>query len=300
MIYYLKNFPIVIGAFLIFVSLNIIFLVPAIIIGIPSLFTNNKRFKHKTGQIISQLITSFTLATKWVAHIHYGNKIIYGIPATLDENKQYITISNHQSWLDTVIIFFAIMKDSPVVILFLKENLKYVPVFGQLALILNMIFVTRNPNKSKFQKESLTKAITYYKNNPANLVCFTEGTRFTEKKHKAVQSPFKNLLPPKYYGMYLALLLLSENVDSLIDFTLVYPYESPNIFKAAAGEMTLIHAEFRKVPIPERLLDPENQLEKDFCKEVKIWVNQLWHEKDERITHLKAHYASLKKSQQLG
>jgi hypothetical protein len=48
---------------------------------------------------------------------------------------------------------------------------------------------------------------------------FVEGTRFTPAKHAAQQSPYKHLLKPKAGGLALALHVLGDRFDSLLDVT---------------------------------------------------------------------------------
>ncbi|MBP0657076.1 acyltransferase, partial [Mycobacterium tuberculosis] len=58
---------------------------------------------------------------------------------------------------------------------------------------------------------------------PFTLLNFIEGTRFTQKKRDLQQSPYQHLLKPKAGGIALALGALVDDLDAVLDMTIVYP-----------------------------------------------------------------------------
>ena len=90
----------------------------------------------------------------------------------IDNKKQYIFISNHQSALDILLTFASI----PLPIsFFAKKELFLIPLFGWAMITSGMISVNRN-NKDK-SKKSVDKAIDKIYSTNLSFLNYPEGTR---------------------------------------------------------------------------------------------------------------------------
>ena len=89
---------------------------------------------------------------------------------------------------------------------------------------------------------------------PFTLLNYLEGTRFTPEKHEQQQSPYKHLLKPKAGGLALALNILGNEIDALVDMTIVYPDGAPDYGEFWLGEVPRIAVNLRKIDIPDWVL----------------------------------------------
>ena len=52
---------------------------------------------------------------------------------------------------------------------------------------------------------------------------FVEGKRYADEKHSRQQSPYSHLLRPKAGGITFVLGSMGEQIDRVLDVTIVYP-----------------------------------------------------------------------------
>ncbi|MCE6984794.1 acyltransferase, partial [Pseudomonas frederiksbergensis] len=77
-----------------------------------------------------------------------------------------------------------------------------------------------------------------FRGKPTAIFNFAEGTRFTQAKHRQQQSPFKHLLKPKAGGVAFVLAALGEQLDALLDVTIVYPGDkAPGFWDLLSGNL---------------------------------------------------------------
>ncbi len=215
----------------------------------------------------------------------------------LRKDTSYLAVSNHQSWVDIPALIEGLNRRTPFFKFFLKKELIWVPLLGLAWWGLDYPFMKRyskaflekNPHLKGQDLEITKAACELFKRQPVTVVNYLEGTRFTEAKHRAQQSPFRHLLKPKAGGVAFVLAALGEQLDALLDVTIVYPGDK------APGFWDLLNGSIQRVivDIQVRELDPAlwaGDYEGDpvFRQTVQGWVNQLWHEKDERIEALRA------------
>ncbi|WP_239501225.1 hypothetical protein, partial [Streptococcus pneumoniae] len=83
--------------------------------------------------------------------------------------------------------------------------------------------IAKNPQLARRDLDEALRACQSLKNKPFVLLNYLEGTRFTAEKHTKQSSPYKHLLRPKAGGFALALSSLGDEIDGILDMTLVYP-----------------------------------------------------------------------------
>src|SRR3546814_21162210 len=76
-----------------------------------------------------------------------------------------------------------------------------------------------------------------FRDQPALILNFLEGTRFTEAKRQNQKSPYQHLLRPKSGGFAFTLSALGEQLHSLLDVTIVYPEGSRGFWDFLCGRV---------------------------------------------------------------
>jgi hypothetical protein len=119
------------------------------------------------------------------------------------------------------------------------------------------------------------------------VVNYLEGTRFTAAKRQQQQSPFAHLLKPKAGGVAFVLAAMGEQLDAILDVTVVYPQERiPGFWDLISGAVPRVIIDIQTRPLDPALWQGDYENDSLFRQHVQNWVNQLWTEKDRRIVAL--------------
>jgi len=120
-------------------------------------------------------------------------------------------------------------------------------------------------------------------------VNYLEGTRFTEAKRAQQGSPYRHLLKPKAGGVAFVLAALGEQLDALLDVTIVYPgNKAPGFWDLVSGSIPRVIIDIQVRELDPALWAGDYETDPVVREAVQAWVNQLWHDKDERIERLRA------------
>lgn len=214
----------------------------------------------------------------------------------LNMNGQYLVSSNHQSWNDIYVLMKAFDRRAPFFKFFIKQELIWVPVLGLCWWALDYPFMKRYSSKYLAQHpemrgkdfETTKKVCERYQNIPVTILNFLEGTRFTKVKHADTRSPYTHLLKPKSGGFALALRALGENVNSLLDVTIVYPGGAKGFWDFMCCRVPEVIVEVRQITVPHAMYVGEYESDKQFRKTFQTWIGDMWAEKDQRIGELLA------------
>ena len=212
----------------------------------------------------------------------------------LDPHSWYMVNSNHQSWVDILVLQHLLNRRIPLLKFFLKAQLIWVPVMGLAWWALEFPFMRRHtedylkkhPEMRGKDQETTRKACAKYALIPTSVMNFLEGTRFTKAKHAKQQSPYQHLLKPKAGGMALALNAMGDKFQAILDVTIVYPDGAPSFNDFLLGKVRRIVVRVRSLPIPRHLMQGDYAQDPAFREAFSQWVQQLWREKDAQITAL--------------
>ena len=212
----------------------------------------------------------------------------------LDPHSWYMVNSNHQSWVDILVLQHLLNRRIPLLKFFLKAQLIWVPVMGLAWWALEFPFMRRHtedylkkhPEMRGKDQETTRKACAKYALIPTSVMNFLEGTRFTKAKHAKQQSPYQHLLKPKAGGMALALNAMGDKFQAILDVTIVYPDGAPTFNDFLLGKVRRIVVRVRSLPIPRHLMHGDYAQDPAFREAFSQWVQQLWREKDAQITAL--------------
>jgi len=222
------------------------------------------------------------------------------VDESLDLNMQgrYLMTCNHQSWVDTTVNQYFGLTRMPLTRFFTKWELIFIPFVGQAFKILGFPMMKRhskeqiakNPALKYRDMEEARKSCEQLISQPFTLLNYLEGTRFTQDKHDQQQSPYKYLLKPKAGGLALALNILGDKIDALVDMTIVYPDGIPGYGEFWLGEVPRIAVNLRKIEIPDWVLGGNYEDDAEYRARFQKWIDQIWTEKDQLIAQMQQNF----------
>ena len=270
---------------------------PVLALGLTKLFKKSK----KVDETNINITNSWLSVNNWlIDHVLPETQWDITVDENLDLNMQgrYLMTCNHQSWVDTTVNQYFGLTRMPLTRFFTKWELIFIPFVGQAFKILGFPMMKRhtkeqiakNPELKTRDMEEARKACEQLLSQPFTLLNYLEGTRFTPEKHAQQQSPFTNLLKPKAGGLALALSILGDKIDALVDMTIVYPDGAPGYGEFWLGEVPRIAVNVRKIEIPEWVLGGNYEDDAEYRERFQNWVDDLWTEKDQLISTIKQKY----------
>ncbi len=246
------------------------------------------------------------IATRWVggnsAWMRLTQKTRWDVEGfdDLAYRGWYLVNCNHQTWVDILVLQHLLNRRIPMLKFFLKQVLIYVPVIGLAWWALDFpfmrrhsdAFLKRHPEKRFDDIEATRRACEKFALVPTSVMNFAEGTRFTPAKHRSQRSPYRHLLKPKAGALALALGVLGEKFDSLLDVTIVYPDGAPTFWQFLRGDVRRIVVRARQLPIPPELRHGDYARDPKYRKSFQHWLQAVWEEKDAQIDALLGSRAS--------
>jgi len=210
-------------------------------------------------------------------------------------DTSYLVISNHQSWVDIPALIQAFNRKTPYFKFFLKKELIWVPFLGLAFWALDYpfmkryskAFLDRNPHLKGKDLEITRQACEKFQGIPVTVVNFLEGTRFTVDKHRNQQSPYRHLLKPKAGGVAFVLAALGDNLDALLDVTILYPEGTPpGFWDLLCGRVSRVVIDVQTRDLNAALWRSDYQEDPVFRAEIQQWVSELWAQKDARLVEM--------------
>ncbi|WP_298010556.1 acyltransferase [uncultured Aquabacterium sp.] len=200
----------------------------------------------------------------------------------------YLVSSNHQSWVDILVLQKVFNRRIPLLKFFIKHELIFVPVIGLAWWALDFPFMRRKGGASARQDlEAARKACEKFRVVPTSVISFLEGTRFTPGKQAQQKSPYQHLLKPKTGGIAMALETLGDKLETLVDVTIVYPDGVPTFTDLLSGRVRNVIVTVRQVHIPENLHVAEDGTDPQYRQRLQSWINGLWDAKDAELSALR-------------
>jgi 1-acyl-sn-glycerol-3-phosphate acyltransferase len=279
-----------------------IYLLNTILLTVPLILSSFLKLLIPIKPVISILDKIIIqLATRWISN----NTFISGIfckttwdirgAEKLEKKEWYLVLSNHQSWVDILVLQTVLNNKIPFLKFFLKKELIWVPFLGLAWWALDFPFMQRytkkqlqkNPSLKGTDLERTKIACEKFKHKPVTVMNFVEGTRYTPQKHRTQNSRFENLLNPKAGGIAFVIGSMGEYIHKIIDITIVYPNGIPTFWDYISGQVNNVIVDVEIIPITDSLTgDYFNN--KEFKKSFFEWLNDLWQKKDKKIKLLKA------------
>lgn len=272
---------------------------PVLALGLTKLFKKSS----KVDETNIKITNSWLAVNNWlIDKVLPNTQWDITVDEQLDLNMQgrYLMTCNHQSWVDTTVNQYFGLTRMPLTRFFTKWELIFIPFVGQAFKILGFPMMKRhskeqiakNPELKYRDMDEARKSCEQLLSQPFTLLNYLEGTRFTPEKQAKQQSPYQHLLKPKAGGLALALSILGDKIDALVDMTIVYPDGAPGYGEFWLGEVPRIAVNLRKIEVPAWVLEGNYDEDAAFREKFQIWVDGLWAEKDQLIGKMKAQYAA--------
>lgn len=213
---------------------------------------------------------------------------------TLSRDQWYILVSNHQSWVDILILGGFFCNKIPPIKFFMKKELLWtLPIAGLCCYLLGYPMMERhsradirkNPALKGKDIETTKAACQKFKLLPTTVINFVEGTRFTQAKHDKQGAPFKHLLKPKAAGTAIVINEMVDCLAGILNVTVNYDIEKITFFNILSGNFKKISLRYELLPIPEDVLG--NYFEdRQYRSRFQRWLNNLWEGKDQLLDEL--------------
>jgi 1-acyl-sn-glycerol-3-phosphate acyltransferase len=231
----------------------------------------------------------------WMDAVSHTRWDVQGL-GPVDLRHSYLVTSNHQSWVDILVLQYQFNRRLPMLKFFLKKELIWVPVIGLCWWALEFPFMKRHsreyldkhPEKRGQDLATTRAACQRFKTNPVCVFNFLEGTRNTPAKHAQQRSPFRHLLKPRAGGIAFVLDAMGEQLHAIVDVTLHYPGGRPAFWDLLCGRIPRITVRVQQRPVPQQFLGRSYEQDEAYRTEFQQWVNQLWLEKDALLDRLQA------------
>ncbi|VEN74971.1 Acyltransferase [Candidatus Desulfarcum epimagneticum] len=207
-----------------------------------------------------------------------------------------LVLSNHQSWVDILVLQNVFSGKIPFLKFFIKKELFWIPLLGQTWWALDFPFMKRYSRKflEKYphlkgkDMEITRRACEKFKHIPISIMNFVEGTRFSKKKRKEQDSQYRHLLNPRAGGIAHVIMAMEGRLKRILDVTIVYPEGVKNNFwNFLCGRLGDIKVKVKSIHISKDLVGDYVD-DRDFRAHFQKWLNDLWEEKDRRIEALVA------------
>ncbi len=271
---------------------NIVVLLPALIsVALVKLILPFTAVRKVTDPIMS-LIAEVWIGTNnaWMRIVQPHTWQASGVTG-LRRQGWYLVSSNHQSWVDILVLQRVFNRRIPLLKFFLKRELIYVPLMGLAWWALDFPFMRRGGGGNAAKDMiAARKACEKFRIIPTSVISFVEGTRFTPAKHEVQKSPYRHLLKPKTGGLAMALATLGDRFDAMLDITIVYPGGVPTFVDLMCGRVKDVVVHVEQVQIPAEFQVAEELRPADYRVKLQAWVNELWAKKDQDIETLAARF----------
>jgi len=243
---------------------------------------------------LSSLGELWVSVNKGLSSFYRGMEWDIQLPDGLDHEARYIIFSNHQSWVDILVLQHCLNRRAPFMRFLLKQQLFWVPVLGIAWWGLDMAFLRRysrqqlikNPSLRGKDLENTARACEKLKHIPVSMMTFPEGTRFTEAKREQQNSPFTHLLRPRYGGIGQVLYSFDDALDYLIDVTIVYPHGKPDVWQFVSGQVRKIIVRIQLRPIADGLRGVNFRKDGAAKGQLNEWLKDIWLEKEHDISQI--------------
>ena len=247
-----------------------------------------KAARRGCDHVLNALASSWVAVNNaWISAVRPVRWDVQGVEG-LHPRGWYLVSSNHQSWVDILVLQRIFHGHIPFLKFFLKQELIWVPVIGLAWWALDFPFMKRGRGHGARQNDLKTtrEACQKFKLIPTTVINFVEGTRFTPAKHDQQKSPYRHLLKPKIGGLGIALATMGEQFEALLDVTIVYPNGTPRFWDLLSGRLDAVIVRVQQREIPPEVLGSDPIGDKAYRQRITAWVEQQWAEKDALIEQL--------------
>jgi 1-acyl-sn-glycerol-3-phosphate acyltransferase len=286
---------------LLLLSLNTMVLTAAIcILALARLLAPTDAVRDRVRKTLAGIAEAWISVNSAVLGMYATTDWDISLPGPLDRHGCYLVNCNHQTWVDIPVLQRCFNRRLPLLRFFLKSQLVWVPLLGLAWWALEFPFMkraskeqlSRRPGLKGRDLENARKACMKFRNIPVAMMNFPEGTRFSTGKRDAGQAPYVNLLKPRIGGIGQVLYALADELDGLVDVTIVYSRtgdadSAPTLWQLVSGQVPKITVRADLHPVPARLRGRNFRTDREFRLELESWIDESWRQKDALISKIK-------------
>jgi 1-acyl-sn-glycerol-3-phosphate acyltransferase len=252
-------------------------------------------FRRACTDVLFAIVRQWGSFNRVICRLLYPVQWDVDIRGTLDPHATYLLLSNHQSWIDILLVVDQFSRRVPPLCFFLKRELLWMPIIGLACWAMDFPFMKRHtraeleqhPELQNEDLEATRRFCERFRDQPVTVVNFTEGTRFSEAKRVARRSPYRHLLRPKAAGVSFTLNAMSDHLAGVIDVTIAYrPTRHAPLWSFLIGEQSDLAIHIDVLPLPRDLLGGDYQNDPAFRERFQAWLNTLWARKDARLERM--------------
>ena len=239
---------------LVWVPLLLVFAIPKFLLPIPSIRRVINRILH--------LIAENWIACNsgWMRLTQKTRWDVRGLEG-LDYHGWYLVVSNHQTWVDILVMQHLLNRRIPLLKFFIKRELIKVPLMGLAWWALDYPFLYRHsaeylekhPEQRGKDYEATRLACEKFSLISTSVMNFLEGTRFTRAKHARQKSEYTYLLRPKAGGLALALNALGDKFHSVAGYHHRVSGRNPDLLGISLRQSQAHHRAHEDDRSPERI-----------------------------------------------
>lgn len=276
-----------------FVLVTLVVSVPLIILSLAKLLLQKTPLRSGLTRTLDEVARVWISANNVHQRLLLPTRIHLTGSRNLDASQWYMLVVNHQSWVDILVLLRTFNRRLPYWKFFLKTSLLWIPVLGLAFWALDFPYmrrhskeeIERDPSLAGRDLEMTRRQCARYASHPVTVISYLEGTRFTWKKHRQQDSPYRHLLIPKAGGLAFTLAAMEGKLQHLLDVTIHYPEGVPTFWDYVCGRVGQINLDVKVRALgPERIGDYTG--DPAFRQAMQHWVNQLWQEKDQLLESL--------------
>jgi 1-acyl-sn-glycerol-3-phosphate acyltransferase len=282
--------------FLIFLNTAIHGVLTIIFGGLAWLCFNKKCQPAAVQKLVLIIPTSWAFFNLCIIKISLFGKLKITGNAKLSRKQWYILVSNHQSWVDILILSGIFSLKMPPPKFFMKKELLWqLPIPGICCYLIGYPLMERhtradirkNPALKGKDIETTKQACQKFKVVPTTVINFAEGTRFTQVKRDKQESPFTHLLKPKAGGTAIVMNEMHDCLAGVLNVTINYDGDNISFFNLISGNIRAAYIDYELLPIEKELLG--NYFEdRPYRSVIQRWFNDIWKRKDQLIDKMKS------------
>lgn len=267
--------------------------IPLLLFSFFKLISPSKPLRFFFTSVVQKIASVWVSGNVWCVKSFSPTEFIIEQDVEVDANGSYLIISNHKSWLDTLVLQYAFHKKVSFPKFFMKFQMFFVPLIGVVCWALEFPamrryskkYLAKHPDKIG---QDIKKTEEYCKNlpmRPTSIINFVEGTRYTLEK--ARKSNYVNLLNPKAGGIAVILQSLSDRMLGVLNTTIIYDNPNQTLWGFLLHTTKIIRVKVEFIPIAEIPLGDyfNNDTDKLFFQK---WLNNVWTLKDEYISYTRS------------
>ncbi|MCH4562903.1 acetyltransferase [Halomonas sp. EGI 63088] len=266
--------------------------IPLVALTLVKLVTPGRRLRRLVLKGLNEVALRWVGSNLWWMRRWLKPTLDIQLPEGLSHDQWWLVLSNHRSWTDIFLLFFALHRHLPMPHFFVKRQLIWIPIVGLAFWAMEFPMLRRlsreqrerHPDLARRDREATERMCRHARERPIAIYNFVEGTRFTPAKHAAQDSPYRHLLRPRAGGIAQVLGLLGDRLGGILDVTLHYANPRPTFWGYLCGEEGPVTLTARRLEVPAWMVKGDYHDDPNYKERFHSWLNALWLDKDASLS----------------